>query len=124
MSYTTHVCGEIYITDLQKMQKLEIRRYLEEFYTVQEMADVLSDEKITIQEDWNEFNKSDKFLSTLVKITPLLGKETTSLIMCNGDRDDDIWGIIVKNNKVYTQRYELKPEGETQEYEKVRFNKK
>ena len=121
MSYTTYVCGEIDISDIQKMPKLEIRRYLEEFYTIQEMADVLSDEKITIQEEWQEFNKSDKFLVVLHKIAKLLGKETTSLIMCNGDRDDDRWGIIVKNNKVYTQRYELKPEGDTQEYEKVRF---
>lgn len=123
MSYTTYVCGEIDISDLSKPSKLEVRRYLEEFYTVQEMADVFSDDQITIEEEWKEFNKSDKFLMSLHKIAKVLGKETTSLIMCNGDREDDIWAIIVKNNKVYTQRYELKPEGDTQEYEKVRFKK-
>ncbi|MFN8577342.1 MAG: hypothetical protein U0354_10835 [Candidatus Sericytochromatia bacterium] len=123
MKYITNVCGDIDISGLAKPQKLEIRRLLEEFYTVQEMGDVFSDEKVTINDEWSEFNESDKFLSCMFKVTKLLPKETEYLIMCNGERDGDIWGIILKNNKVYTQRYELKPEGDTQEYEKVRFKK-
>lgn len=123
MKYVTNVCGDIDISDLPKPQKLEVRRLLEEFYTVQEMADVFSDDKVTINDEWDEFNKSDKFLMSLHKIAKVLSKDTETLIMCNGERDGDIWGIIVKNNKVYTQRYELKPEGDTQEYEKVRFKK-
>lgn len=121
MKYITYVCGDIDISGLSKPQKLEIRRILEEFYTVQEMADVFSEDKVTVNDEWDEFNKSDKFLSCMFKLTKLLGKEDESLIMCNGEREGDIWGIILKNNKVYTQRYELKPEGDTQEYEKVRF---
>lgn len=121
MKYITYVCGDIDISGLAKPQKLEIRRILEEFYTVQEMADVFSDDQVNVNDEWDEFNKSDKFLSCMYKLTKLLGKESESLIMCNGEREGDIWGIILKNNKVYTQRYELKPEGDTQEYEKVRF---
>jgi|APLak6261663012_1056037.scaffolds.fasta_scaffold28400_2 hypothetical protein len=123
MKYITYVCGDVDISGLAKPQKLEIRRLLEEFYTVQEMADVFSEDKITIVDEWDEFNKSDKFLLCMSKVTKLLPKESEYLIMCNGEREGDIWGIILKNNKVYSQRYELKPEGDAQEYEKVRFKK-
>ena len=60
--------------------------------------------------------ENEKHISNYIKIAKYLDKDTSALIMCNGEREADIWGIIVKNNRVYSQRFELKPEGEAKEY--------
>ncbi len=121
MSYLTYVCGKIDIGDLPKLNKMQIRTFLEELYTMQEMGDIFSDYEVTIDDEWDAFEDSEKFLIVMHKIAKQLKPETKSLIMCNGEREGDIWAISIMNNKVYTQRYELKPEGDLQEYEKVRF---
>ncbi len=120
MKYVTCVCGNIDISNVTKSNKMEIRRYLEELYNSNHLTDVFSDDQITINEEWDEFKQNEKFMAAMYKIAPHIHKDTSSLILCNGEREGDIWGIILKNNKLYTQRYELKPEGESQEYEKIK----
>lgn len=120
MRYVTYVSGSIDIRDLPKVNKMQIRSYLEEIYTMQEMGDVFSEDEITIEDELVTFEDSEKFILAIYKISRQLRTETKSIIMCTGEREGDIWAIIIKNNKVYTQRYELKPDGEMKEYEKVK----
>ena len=119
MKYVTYACGVIDLSDVTKLNKMEIRRNLEDIYNMQQLGEIFSEEQITIDDEWDEFNQSEKFLVVMHKISKLLDKSTSAMIMCNGEREGDIWGIIVKNNKIYTQRFELKPEGDIEEYEKV-----
>lgn len=121
MKYTTYVCGNIDLGGLPKVHKMQIRSYLEELYSMQQMTDIYTEEEITIDDEWEDFETSEKFLITIYKIAKYLDKETNSLIMCNGEREGDMWAIIIKANRVYTQRYELKADGDMEEYEKVRF---
>jgi hypothetical protein len=120
MKYTTYVCGNIDISGLPRVNKMQIRNYLEEIYSMQQLADIYSEEEITINDEWEDFDTSEKFLIAIFKISRFLDKDTKALIMCNGERDGDMWAIIIKANKVFTQRFELKPEGEMEEYEKVK----
>lgn len=120
MGYVTYVVGKIDLTNLPKLNKMQIRGYLEDLYTIPEMGDIYSDDEINIDEEWDSFEKSEKFLITMWKISKQVSKETNSVIMCSGERDGDLWGIIIKDNHLYTQRYELKPEGDMKEYEKIR----
>lgn len=121
MKYTTYVCGRIEIEGLPKVNKMQIRSYLEEIYSMQQMAEIYSEEEIIIDDEWDDFDNSEKFLIAIYKIAKHLNRETKALIMCTGERDGDMWAIIIKANRVYTQRYELRAEGEMEEYEKVRF---
>lgn len=120
MSYVTYACGTIDLGNTTKLSKMEIRKYLEEIYNMQQLTDIFTEEQITIDDEWDEFNRSDKFLTVMHKIAQVVHKDTNALIMCTGEREGDIWGIILKNNKIYTQRYELKPAGDAQEYDKVK----
>lgn len=116
MKYKTYVCGTIDISGLPKLNKMEIRNYLESIYTIQDMVNIFSEDEVVIDDEWESYEETEKFMITMYKVSKLLNKDTSSLIMCNGDREGDIWGIIIKNNKLYSQRFELKPEGEAKEY--------
>jgi hypothetical protein len=121
MKYTTYVCGKIDISGLPKVNKMQIRSYLEEIYPVTRINEVYSEEEVTIDDEWEDFETSEKFLVNMFKISRQIDKDTNAIIMCNGEREGDIWAIILKSNRIFTQRFELKPEGEMEEYEKVRF---
>lgn len=120
MKYITYVVGKIDLTGLPKLNKMQIRSYLEELYTIPEMGDIYSDDEVNIDEEWDSFEKSEKFLITMWKIAKHVSRENNAVIMCSGEREGDFWGIIIKENRLYTQRYDLKPEGDMQEYEKIR----
>jgi hypothetical protein len=120
MKYKTYVSGTIDLTGLPKVNKMEIRNHLESIYTIQEMADIFSENTITIEDEWESFEDTENFMICMFKICPHLKKETSALIMCNGERDGDIWAVIIKANRLYSQRYELKPDGDPKEYEKVK----
>ncbi|MEK7433475.1 MAG: hypothetical protein AABZ74_10110 [Cyanobacteriota bacterium] len=121
MKYITTITGKIDITGVPKLNKLQIRNYLEEIYPVSEIGSIFSDDELNFDEEWDSFDRSEKFLIIMWKISKQVLKETRGLIMCSGEREGDIWGIIIKDNRLFTQRYELKAEGDAQEYEKVRF---
>lgn len=121
MKYVTYVSGQVDLSGTPKLNKLQIRNYLEEIYTVSELGNIFSEDEISIDEEWDSFEQSEKFLIVMWKISKQLPKDNGALVMCTGEREGDIWGIIIKDNRLYTQRYELKPEGDAQEYEKVRF---
>lgn len=116
MKYKTYVCGTIDISGLPKLNKMEIRNHLESVYSIQDMTNIFSEDQVVIDDEWESYEETEKFMIALYKIAKHLDKDTSALIMCNGEREEDIWGIIVKNNRVYSQRFELKPEGEAKEY--------
>ena len=50
MKYVTYACGIIDLTDVTNLNKLEIRRHLEDIYNMQQLGDIFSEEEITIDD--------------------------------------------------------------------------
>ncbi|MFN8673627.1 MAG: hypothetical protein U0457_16285 [Candidatus Sericytochromatia bacterium] len=121
MKYITYVSGSVDLHGVPKPNIEQIKKHLEEIYPMSEVGEIFSDTSLDFDEEWEGFERSEVFLVTMWKIAKLLHKDTSSIIMCSGEKDDDFWGIIIKDNRLFTQRYELKAEGSPQEYEKVRF---
>lgn len=116
MKYTTYVTGTINISNVSPFNKIQIKQILSEIYSQKEIENMYSDDLIDINVEWNEFNDSEKFLIIMYKISKLLPSDTKALIICNGEREYDIWGIIIQNNKVFTQKFDLVPIEELKEY--------
>jgi len=116
MKYTTYVTGTINISNVSPLNKAQIKQILSEIYSQKELENIYSDDLIDINTEWTEFNDSEKFLITMYKISKLLPSDTKSLIICNGEREYDIWGVIIQNNKVFTQKFDLVPIGQAKEY--------
>lgn len=116
MKYTTYVTGIIDISNVSPLNKTQIKQILSEIYNQKDLESIYSDNLIDINDEWTEFNESEKFLVIMYKISKLLSNETKSLILCNGERENDIWGIVIQNNKVFTQKFQLSPVGDAKEY--------
>jgi hypothetical protein len=116
MKYTTYVTGTIDISNVSSSVKLQIKQILSEIYNQKDLESIYSEDIIEINDEWTEFNQSEKFLIIMYKIAKLLNNKTKSLIICNGEKENDIWGIIIENNKVFTQKFELVPVGDIKEY--------
>jgi len=119
MKYTTYASGLIDISDLPMINKIQIKSYLEEFYGKQEASNFYDESNVIIYDEWESFEEGQEFLFMIYKISKQIRKDVKSLIICNGERDGDIWGVIIKDNRMFTQRFELKPDGNMEEYDKV-----
>lgn len=114
---STFISGEIDIYNISPDRKNQIKKMLEGFYGSPEaISEIYNDEFLSFEEEWDDHDETNRFLSFLSKLITLFNKDTIARLLCEGDTHNDYWGIIIKNNKLYIQRYALKPMGDKKEF--------
>ncbi|GIW21811.1 MAG: hypothetical protein KatS3mg068_0818 [Candidatus Sericytochromatia bacterium] len=74
-----------------------------------------------LKKNGKSHEETNRFLTFLSKLVTLFNKDTVARLLCEGETHNDYWGIIIKNNKLYIQRYSLKPVGDKKEF--IYYNK-
>lgn len=116
-STTTYISGEIDLAGVLPERRLEIKRILEEFYgSPQLIEEIFHESYLSFEEEWDTHEATDEFVQMLLGILPYLERKTVSRLMCEGETHNDYWSLIIKNGKIYVQRYSLKPIGEKKEF--------
>lgn len=119
---TTFISGEIDIYNLPTDKKNQIKKMLEDFYGSSDaIAEIYNEEFLSFEEEWESHEETNRFLTFLSKLVTLFNKDTVARLLCEGETHNDYWGIIIKNNKLYIQRYSLKPVGDKKEF--IYYNK-
>lgn len=116
MSSTTYISGEIDLSPLPREKRLEIRKTLESFYGTRITEEIYRDNYLVFDEEWDTHEDTDNFMRLLLRIIPLLDKNTIARMSCEGETHQDYWCIIIKKGKLYIQRYILKPVGDKKEF--------
>lgn len=113
---STYISGEIDISTLTPEKRLEIKRMLETFFGTTATENIFFESYLEFEEEWHNHEDTDNFMQLLIKIAPLLDKNSVSRLMGEGDTHNDYWGAVLKKGKLYIQKYRLKPVGEKKEY--------
>ena len=113
---TTYISGEIDLGGVPKERRFEIKRLLETFYGAKMIEEIYREDYLSFEEEWFTHEETDNFMNLLSRIIPYLEKNAVARLMCEGETHRDYWGIIIKNGKLFVQRYILKPAGEKREF--------
>jgi predicted nucleotidyltransferase len=113
----TFISGEIDIYNISSDKKIQIKKMLENFYGSSDaISEIYNEEFLSFEEEWDSHEETNRFLSFLSKLATIFNKDTVARLLCEGETHNDYWGIIIKNNKLYIQRYVLKPFGDKKEF--------
>ena len=113
---TTFISGEIDLSGVSNEKRLEIKQILQSFYGTKATEDIFLENYLEFEEEWNSHEDTDNFMQLLLKIIPLLEKNTVVRLNCEGETHQDYWGIIIKKGRLYIQKYRLKPLGDKKEF--------
>lgn len=116
MSVTTYISGEIDLNLVPKEKRLEIKTILESFFGSKYTEEIYREDYLNFEEEWHNHEDTDAFMQLLLKLIPLLDKKSVTRLMCEGETHNDYWGIIIKNSKLYIQKYRLKPASDKREF--------
>ncbi|MFN8673628.1 MAG: hypothetical protein U0457_16290 [Candidatus Sericytochromatia bacterium] len=116
MQGVSFISGEIDLSLLSKEKRLEVKRVLESFFGSKYTDEVYREDYLSFEEEWENHEDTDAFMQLLIRVATLLDKKTVSRLMCEGETHKDYWGIIIKNNKLYIQKYVLKPASDKREF--------
>ncbi|MEK7433476.1 MAG: hypothetical protein AABZ74_10115 [Cyanobacteriota bacterium] len=113
---TTFISGEIDLALVSKEKRLEIKKIVESFFGAKYSLEVYKEDYLVFEEEWENHEDTDAFMQFLLQLIPFLDKKSVARLMCEGETHSDYWSTIIKNGKLYIQKYKLKPASDKREF--------